>query len=110
MNTRFYNNDTLSFNPFLSCMKENEILSDVKQVKEELLELKRSLKKFKNDEDEFIDQKKASKILGRSEVSLYRYRRDGILPYQRLAGIGIRYKKSDVLNLLKMVNNNTQLC
>ncbi len=93
-------------NPF---SRDNQLLLEIRQLKKQLFELANSvnvLQTSKEDEDQLITQKEACKLLGRDETTLYRYRKNKILPYMRLAGVGIRYKKADVLNLLKTVNND----
>ncbi|CAL2111108.1 putative Transcriptional regulator, AlpA family [Tenacibaculum sp. 190130A14a] len=84
---------------------EARLLFEIEKLKNEVKVLSELTKKQKM-ENELITQEEACKILNRSSTTLWRYRNKGILPYLRLAGIGLRYKKSDVMNLLKNNNNN----
>lgn len=52
-----------------------------------------------NPDQEWISVKDACKILGCSEVTLWKLRKDNILPYSRLKRT-IRFKKSDIFNYL----------
>jgi excisionase family DNA binding protein len=50
-------------------------------------------------QEEWISVKEACKIIGCSEVSLWKLRRDGAINYSRLKRT-IRFKKADVFNYL----------
>lgn len=52
-----------------------------------------------NPNEEWISVKETCKILGCSEVTLWKLRRENILPYSRLKRT-IRFKKIDVFNYL----------
>lgn len=52
-----------------------------------------------NPNEEWISVKEACKILGCSEVTLWKLRKENILPYSRLKRT-IRFKKIDVFNYL----------
>jgi len=55
--------------------------------------------------EQFVTDVIAQQILGKSAVSLWRYRRDGLLPYRQVQGKGRRgrktiyYKLTDLMNL-----------
>ena len=62
-------------------------------------ELSTLLKDYKFEKpDELITSKEVAKILGVSLVTLYSYRKKGIITAYRLGRI-VRYKKSEVMNL-----------
>ena len=52
-----------------------------------------------NSEEEYISVKETCSILKCSEVSLWKLRRDNLIPYSRLKRT-IRFKKSDIYNYL----------
>lgn len=52
-----------------------------------------------NSDDEWISVKETCKILGCSEVTLWKLRKENLLPYSRLKRT-IRFKKRDVFNYL----------
>lgn len=52
-----------------------------------------------NSEEEYISAKETCLILKCSEVTLWKLRRDNLIPYSRLKRT-IRFKKSDVYNYL----------
>jgi predicted DNA-binding transcriptional regulator AlpA len=85
--------------------RENDVLTQIDEIKEHLEGIETKLVSNKEQEDRLITQKEACEILGRDSTTLWRYRKSGILPYLRLAGYGIRYKMSDINNLLKLHSN-----
>lgn len=52
-----------------------------------------------NPDEEWISVKETCKILGCSEVTLWKLRKENILPFSRLKRT-IRFKKADVFNYL----------
>ena len=49
---------------------------------------------------EIIDRKEAARVLACSTTQIERFRRDGKLPYIKLARKCVRYRRSDCLALL----------
>lgn len=88
-------------------LKEFHNLTDevreVKNLQSKTLQILESLKNSSinsfNSDDEYISVKETCLILKCSEVSLWKLRRDNIIPYSRLKRT-IRFKKSDVYNYL----------
>lgn len=80
---------------------QKNMLNQIEQLKTQIYLLTKKLDSESNEEDEYLTEKQACEILNRNTITLWRYRKNKILNYYRLAGIGIRYKKSDVINLLK---------
>lgn len=82
---------------------ESRLLNEIEQLKNQIYLLTAGLSsEVKKDDDEFLTEEQVCKLLKRKPTTLWRYRKKKLLPYCRLAGIGIRYKRSDVLNLLNM--------
>lgn len=84
----------------------HNLIDEVREVKNlqsktlQILERQKnsSINSF-NSDDEYISVKETCSILKCSEVSLWKLRRDNIIPYSRLKRT-IRFKKSDVYNYL----------
>ena len=90
-------------------MTENQYLENgfipfkqlnVNLLQNELMHLNSAMKILLSNEkkvadEEFLTENQACLLLKRSKPTLWRYRSKKILPYIRLAGFGIRYKKSD---------------
>lgn len=53
-------------------------------------------------EDDLIKIKELSKILGISEVTLHKYKKDGKIPYNKV-GRNLYFKKKDVLKSLGLI-------
>ncbi len=58
----------------------------------------------KPNNDGLLTINEACEILKVSKVTLWRYRKKGLLNSSRLAGVGVRFEKTDVLSLLKSIN------
>ena len=56
--------------------------------------------------EEFISKAEAMKLLGKSETTLWKYNRVGLLKYAKRGG-RIWYRKQDVLDILYGKNTNT---
>ena len=94
-------------------MKKLNFLQSFQNLLLEVQELKRLLSKAllilenqshsktgnSNPDEEWISVKETCKILGCSEVTLWKLRKENILPYSRLKRT-IRFKKTDVFNYL----------
>lgn len=75
----------------------DEILTGVEHI----------FKKFKKDQDnpeQLLDREATAKLLSISLVTLWRLTKNGSIPAFRV-GSAVRYKKSDVLNAIKQMNN-----
>lgn len=81
---------------------QNEV-REVKNLQSKTLQILERLKNSSsnsfNSDDEYISVKETCSILKCSEVSLWKLRRDNLIPYSRLKRT-IRFKKSDVYNYL----------
>jgi len=94
-------------------MQQTQFLQSFENLKQEVQELKtlqqrvllllenNRLMKSENSSsiEERISVKETCKILGCSEVSLWKLRKEGTIPFTRIKRT-IRYKKIDVLNYL----------
>lgn len=58
---------------------------------------------------EIIDRKEAARVLGCSTTQIERFRRDGKLPYIKLARKCVRYRRADCLALLDACTVKTEL-
>jgi predicted DNA-binding transcriptional regulator AlpA len=80
---------------------------EVKNLQSKTLQILESLKNSSinsfNSDDEYISAKETCLILKCSEVTLWKLRRDNLIPYSRLNRT-IRFKKSDVYNYLNQTN------
>jgi excisionase family DNA binding protein len=78
-------------------------VSEVKKLQSKTLQIlerqKNSTTISFNSEEEYISAKETCAILKCSEVTLWKLRRDNLIPYSRLNRT-IRFKKSDVYNYL----------
>jgi excisionase family DNA binding protein len=84
----------------------NNLIEDIKDVKKNQLSLLTLLQSNNSNSEsnnsqleEWITVKETCKILGCSEVTLWKFRKENTIPYSRLKRT-IRYKKVDVLNYL----------
>lgn len=84
----------------------NNLLKDVQDVKKNQLSILTLLQSNNSNSEsnhsyieEWITVKETCKILGCSEVTLWKLRKENTIPYSRLKRT-IRFKKSDVLNYL----------
>lgn len=82
---------------------EKNLLNQIEQLKNQVHLLTKNLDLESSNEDEYLTQEQACKLLNRNPTTLWRYRKSKTLKYYRLAGVGIRYKKGDVINLLKTI-------
>lgn len=85
---------------------QKNMLNQIEQLKTQIYLLTKKLDSESSEEDEYLTEKQVCEILNRNTITLWRYRKKKILNYYRLAGIGIRYKKCDVINLLKSKNHD----
>lgn len=59
------------------------------------------MKNIENNTIEIIDRKEAAKVLGVSTTQVERFRRQGKLPFIKLATRCVRYRRSDCEKLLQ---------
>lgn len=96
-------------------MRKNDFLESFENLVFEVRELKKLSNKtlgilqnqslMKEDasiSEEWISVKDTCKILGCSEVTLWKLRKESIIPFSRLNRT-IRFKKSDILNYLNQI-------
>lgn len=84
----------------------NNLLKDLQDVKKNQLRILTLLQSNNSNSEwnhslieEWITVKETCKILGCSDVTLWKLRKDNTIPFSRLKRT-IRFKKSDVLNYL----------
>ncbi len=81
----------------------SEEVSEIKKLQVNTLNILENQTHFQreksNPDEEWISVKETCAILKCSEVSLWKIRRDNLIPYSRLKRT-IRFKKSDVYNYL----------
>lgn len=96
--------DRVLFNS--SVNNQKNLLNQIEQLKNQVQLLTKNLDLDSSNEDEYLTQEQACKLLNRNPTTLWRYRKSKTLKYYRLAGVGIRYKKGDVINLLKTISHD----
>jgi hypothetical protein len=95
-------------NTILTTMKPEELKSFISDaIREEFGRLP-ELNHHKQDDEELINDIELSKRLGKSRVTLYKYRLNGIIPFIRVGG-RILYNWKDVYESLNHVEQDSNI-